>query len=510
MMSSDDSTQDDGSGALALTALAAGGAYLLWKMFGSSEEKSKQPAAPEAMELSSALTEQGKYNDAIQAAQQALAANPNDPEPYNLIAWILAINNVALDQAEFGAKKAIELATNTASLANYHDTLAEVYARAGQLDEAIYHFRTSLKLAPQGDEISKDFSPSFRLALCYLGQGNLNFGLANLKQALQTHPQNPVVSLVTADVCLKMKRLLDAPAHYQEALRLSQSWTNFRYPVMGDFPVEMDRRMFQCECLTGLGAAYYYLKDYAKSRQANQQACNTFRHFPAAWINLACLAALAKDEQGMRRHLEAGLPLLHPMLHGHIRNYLLTTADFGEYRLIMLDLLQTHGTISDDEYRAYSSLVPQGSTLPVSFSGAQIGVLVYGQGHTVTGGPQMQVNQPGAKIGEQYIAEGDMSIAGRDINNGAAQTKADFIAELKKLQAELSSAAEKEIIDPDKAADAHHQLQKAVIQASKPAPDKHALQEHLKTAKKLIGGAAGAAGIVSALAKLIGAIAPLF
>jgi tetratricopeptide (TPR) repeat protein len=521
-MSNDDSSQDDGSGALALTALAAGGAYLLWKMFSSSEEKPKQPAAtsskgpPDYLMMAGILAQRGRYNEALQAVQLAIKANPTDPEPHNLFAWILATTgHPALDQALTGAKIAIQLATDPARLANYHDTLAEVYARMGLLDDAIYCFREALRLSPILDIEFKDFSPSFRLALCYLGQGNLNFSLANLKQALQAHPQNPVVALVMAHVCLMMRRLLEAPVHFQEALRLSQSWPNFRYPVMGNFPVETDRRAFQCECWTGLGATYYYFKDYARSRQANQQACNIFPDLPAAWINLACLAALAKDEQGIRRYLEAGLPLMHPMLHGRIRSYLLTTGDFGDYRPLMLSLLRTHRTINDDEYRAYSSLVPQGSTLPVSFSGAQIGVVVYGEGNTVTGGPQMQINQPGANIQGQNIAQGDMTIgvqnnAGRDINSGQIKTKTDFVDELKKLQAEMTSAAEKEIIDADKAADAHHQLQKAVIQASKPAPEKHKIQEHLETARKLIEGAAGAAGIISALAKLIGVIPHLF
>src|SRR2546426_6102562 len=92
-MSSNDTDQDDSLGVLALTALAAGGAMLLWKMLGFSNEETKPNEAPHFMQVAGAFMEQGKYNEAIQAAQKAIEANPTDPNPYNLIAWILAINN---------------------------------------------------------------------------------------------------------------------------------------------------------------------------------------------------------------------------------------------------------------------------------------------------------------------------------------------------------------------------------------------------------------------------------
>ena len=510
-MSDSDSIQDDGLGALALMALAVG-AGLLWKMFGSSSKRTELEETSHFMQMANAFMEQGNYNEAIQTIRKAIEVNPTDPDPYNLIAWILAINNVALDEARVGAKKAIELASDSSNLANYYDTLAEVYARTGELEDAIFYFRKALNLAPNSDETHKNFSPSFRLALCYLGQGNYKIALFFLNRAIQVQPQNPFIYQIIGDCCLQIQHYIEATQHYQTALRLSQRWTNFYYPIMGNFEVDKERCIHQSIYWTNIGVAYFYLGEDEKSRDANEQALTLYRSLPYSWLNLAALSARNRDEQSMRQHLEKGLLLLNPVRDRHAQTYLITTQDFGKYRPIVLSLLRTHGLISEIEYRSLLGSTPQDGASPFPFAVDNKGVMIVGQANDVKGGPMSSFYQQGQKVkGNQYIAGEDMNIGvGRDFNIGTIQNKDDLITELEKLQTQLKKAKSDKVIDAKVVTEANHQLEQAIDQANSAAPEKHIILEYLEKARELIQGMTSAAGIVSTLVKLAEAIPRLF
>lgn len=103
-------------------------------------------------------------------------------------------------------------------------------------------------------------------------------------------------------------------------------------------------------------------------------------------------------------------------------------------------------------------------------------------------------DQRGQHVTYQYNAYGN-------INLGAVENPADLREELKKLQAELHQAIEKQAVTGEPAEDARHHLAKAVIEAEKPAPDKKKLSDHLATAKSAIEGIAAVAGLITALSK---------
>jgi hypothetical protein len=113
-------------------------------------------------------------------------------------------------------------------------------------------------------------------------------------------------------------------------------------------------------------------------------------------------------------------------------------------------------------------------------------------------------DQRGQHVTYQYNAAGD-------INFGAVQNRMEVVAQLEKLQAELSRAVEAGVFDDEEiATDAEYQVKKAVQQAKKPEPDKKSILEHLGEAKALIEGVTAAAGLVGGLAQAAALVQQLF
>ena len=87
------------------------------------------------------------------------------------------------------------------------------------------------------------------------------------------------------------------------------------------------------------------------------------------------------------------------------------------------------------------------------------------------------------------------------INFDGVQNRADLVTELQKLQTELTQAKEKGAVQGKPALDAGYNLEKAVLEAQKPAPDKKKLGDYLATAKTAIQGVAALGGLVAALTR---------
>lgn len=112
-------------------------------------------------------------------------------------------------------------------------------------------------------------------------------------------------------------------------------------------------------------------------------------------------------------------------------------------------------------------------------------------------------DQRGQAVTYQYNAAGD-------INIGAVQNRVELFDQLEKLRDELTKAADAKVIDAEVVSDARYQVEKAVIQAKKPEPDKKTIVDRLNEAKGLLQGIAAAAGMVEALAKAAELVQTLF
>jgi hypothetical protein len=112
-------------------------------------------------------------------------------------------------------------------------------------------------------------------------------------------------------------------------------------------------------------------------------------------------------------------------------------------------------------------------------------------------------DQRGQQVNYQYNAAGD-------INLGFVQTQAQLVEELGKLKAELSKAAEAQVIDADVFTDADYQMTKAIQQAKKPEPNKKNITEYLNNAKSILVSITAASEIVTALNEVIQLVIGLF
>jgi hypothetical protein len=112
-------------------------------------------------------------------------------------------------------------------------------------------------------------------------------------------------------------------------------------------------------------------------------------------------------------------------------------------------------------------------------------------------------DQRSQKVNYQYNAAGD-------INFAKVQNQADLVNELEKLNSEIKKAGDAQVIDAEIVTDAQYQIQKAVDQSKKPAPNKNAIVEHLIQAKDFLINIVEAGGIVTAIVKAIELVQQLF
>lgn len=107
-------------------------------------------------------------------------------------------------------------------------------------------------------------------------------------------------------------------------------------------------------------------------------------------------------------------------------------------------------------------------------------------------------------LGGQTNIEGGVHTAGGlfnsgIMNTGPASTQPTLAAQLRTIQTAITQAAQHGLIDEESAIDIDGALQKAIRQADKPTPDRHAIQTHLATASDKLTPIPAAAGLVMAI-----------
>ncbi|MBO1050130.1 MAG: hypothetical protein HEQ10_21615 [Dolichospermum sp. DEX182a] len=112
-------------------------------------------------------------------------------------------------------------------------------------------------------------------------------------------------------------------------------------------------------------------------------------------------------------------------------------------------------------------------------------------------------NQQNQTVTYQYNAAGNISF-------GSVTNRVDLIGELEKLNNEVSKAGENNVIDAEQVIDVQGHIQKAVVQAKKPEPNKNSILEYLGNAKELISGVVAANGIVTGLMEAIELVKQFF
>lgn len=113
-------------------------------------------------------------------------------------------------------------------------------------------------------------------------------------------------------------------------------------------------------------------------------------------------------------------------------------------------------------------------------------------------------DQRGQQVVNQVNAESIGSV-----NFGAIQSKAEFVAELRKLLSEVNKATQVGKIKEEVSVDVESHIKKAVIEIEKPESKKKSVIDHIESAKRLLEGITSATGLVTALiqaAKIAGGL----
>lgn len=121
---------------------------------------------------------------------------------------------------------------------------------------------------------------------------------------------------------------------------------------------------------------------------------------------------------------------------------------------------------------------------------------ITGPANITQGAPMNTFNQnvQNQHVNYQYNAAGDINFAG-------VQNQVGLVAELEKLQAEVTRAAQAGVIDEETFTDTEYQLKKVVQEVKKPQPDKQSLLQRIQDATTLIGGIAAASNLVKGFAE---------
>ncbi len=136
-----------------------------------AEDKGDDPAggepkvAADYVERAKGHVDEGEYDEAIADFQEAIRLEPNEPEAYNSLAWLLA--TCAEDRVRDG-KKAVELATKACELSDWEDadtvsTLAAAEAECGHFKEAVKWQQKALELGFDDEEDAKAAEEQLKL-----------------------------------------------------------------------------------------------------------------------------------------------------------------------------------------------------------------------------------------------------------------------------------------------------------------------------------------------------------
>ncbi|BCL78889.1 hypothetical protein ccbrp13_13540 [Ktedonobacteria bacterium brp13] len=109
-------------------------------------------------------------------------------------------------------------------------------------------------------------------------------------------------------------------------------------------------------------------------------------------------------------------------------------------------------------------------------------------------------------FGQQQNAGGDIHNANQSLTFGTVQRPEDLATLLTQLQDTITHATTDGILPKKTGIDAKAALEKAVVEAEEPKPDKKSLLDYLTTAKTLIESITAASGLIPSIVTAIEAV----
>jgi tetratricopeptide (TPR) repeat protein len=191
------------------SVLLISAAVVNWPIYGFSG-----PGAAGYNNLSNAYYKQGRVDEAIHTARQALELQPDlGVADYNL-------GNLYAGQGQFDLAKqyfeeAIRLYPNYAEA---RTNFGQLIAERGDLETGVQYFRKAIELNPS---ISR---AHLNLGVALAKQGRLDEAIGPLQQAAQLKPDSPEASYYLGSVYAAQNRYADAAASFTEALRIQPNF----------------------------------------------------------------------------------------------------------------------------------------------------------------------------------------------------------------------------------------------------------------------------------------------
>ena len=228
--------------------------------------------------LSFALAQQGRLDEAVRHYERALQLNPAFVEDYVNLGRVLAQQG-KLDEAVQQYKLALQLDPHFA-LAEFN--LGVARASQGKIDEAVQHYRQAIEINPGHVEAHINLGQAMTLL------GKLDEAIQHYDRALQLQPGNAVAHFKLGEALDAQGRANEAVQHYQRALQLDPGYA---------------------EAHVNLGTALATEGRINDAIQQFERAIQIRPGFAEAHVNLgSALASQGKLVQG-RAHLEQALGL---------------------------------------------------------------------------------------------------------------------------------------------------------------------------------------------------------
>lgn len=141
-----------------IIGLLATGTYYRNEIWGSGinlwrDTAKKSPNKPRpAVNLSTALAQQGRFEEAKHELRRFLAENPNSIEGRNNLGAVLSLQG-KYDEAAYEIFEALRIDPKNAIA---HNNLAAVLVNQGKYSEALIHFKEALRSKPDFEDARKN------------------------------------------------------------------------------------------------------------------------------------------------------------------------------------------------------------------------------------------------------------------------------------------------------------------------------------------------------------------
>jgi tetratricopeptide (TPR) repeat protein len=142
-----------------IIAVLAAGAYYRNEIWGSeislwrnAASKSPNKARP-VINLSTALAQQGRFEEAKHEIRRFLETHPASIEAYNNLGAILSLQG-KYDEALYQVFEALHIDPKNAIA---HNNVGAILTKQGKYDEALIHFQEAMKSKPDFEDARKNF-----------------------------------------------------------------------------------------------------------------------------------------------------------------------------------------------------------------------------------------------------------------------------------------------------------------------------------------------------------------